>query len=461
MLDRLLARKTFVLFLAFGCLAAYVPAFNNGFIADDYVNLEWAGKFFAHPGFLFTVPPQNFRMTSFVVFEVLKRIFGYQPAVWYAVNTGLHFIACLLLCRVLRRIEGEWTAALATFFFAVFQAPQEAVMWVSAMNETLAGVFIVGALLLWMKNKHGWALLCYSLALISKESAPILLLLIPVLQWRQKKPLFTREYFFYFIPTAVFAAVFLKTWSANSMIHYQIYAISPRALLVLAITIHRLLWPWMYVFLALAMVWGVMRLSVRAAATALVLIAIPMLPYIFLTYDKHLPSRQLYLASIVFVAILARLTEKIARTELRTAVVVVFCLWNVFYMWMTKDRQFLERAAPTTELLRVLQTHAPTHIRIDGFAYPEPDIAKDVSALVPGWTRDLIEVSGACADCLVLKWDPAARTYKERASRGTLNRPPPSAPSAQTPSLLRRGMGFVALFHTPHSPPKLGGDALA
>src|SRR5436853_5959033 len=101
MLDRLLRRGTFVPFLALACLAAYAPAFNNGFIADDYVNLEWAGKFFAHPGFLFTVPPQNFRMTSFVVFEALKQIFGYRPAVWYVVNTIFHFIACLLLWRIL------------------------------------------------------------------------------------------------------------------------------------------------------------------------------------------------------------------------------------------------------------------------------------------------------------------------------------------------------------------------
>src|SRR5215831_1957251 len=338
MLDRLLARRTFVLLLALACVAAYVPAFNNGFIADDYVNLEWAGKFFAHPGFLFTVPPQNFRMTSFVVFEVLKRIFGYQPAAWYVVNTGFHFIACLLLWRVLLRTESQRTAALATLLFGVFQAPQEAVMWVSAMNETLSAVFIMSALLLWMKNRHGWALLCYSLALVSKESAPILLLLIPVIQWRQKKPLFAREYFLYLVPTAAFAAVFLKTWSANSMIHYQIYAVSARALLVLAITMHRLLWPWLYVFLALSLVWGSMRPKISAAATGLILIAIPMLPYIFLTYDKHLPSRQLYLASMVFMVLLARLTEKLSSTKLRTGLVAVFCAWNVFYMWTTKDR---------------------------------------------------------------------------------------------------------------------------
>jgi hypothetical protein len=412
MLDRLLARRTFVFVLALTCLAAYVPAFNNGFIADDYVNLEWAGKFFAHPGFLFSVPPQNFRMTSFVVFEVLKRIFGYQPVAWYVVNTVFHFIACLLLWRLLLCLENEGTAAVATLFFGVFHPPQEAVMWVSAMNETLMAVFIVAALLLWLKNRHAWALLCYSLALISKESAPILLLLIPVIQWRQKKPLFTREYCLYLIPTAVFAAVFFKTWSANSMIHYDVYAVSPQALLVVAITMHRLLWPWLYVFLALAIVWGTMRLTIPAAATALVLIVIPMLPYIFLTYNKYLPSRQVYLASMVFVTVLAGLSAKISSTEVRTIIVTVFCLWNVFYMWTKKDRQFLERAAPTTELLHVLQTHPPTHVRIEGFAYPEPDIAKDVSALVPGWTRDMIDLGGGpCADCMTLKWDPVARTY--------------------------------------------------
>lgn len=413
MLDRLLARRTFLPFLALVCLAAYLPAFNNGFIADDYVNLDWAGRFFAHPGFLFTVPPQNFRMTSFVVFEGLKRFFGYRTEVWYAVNTIFHFIACLLLWQLLRRLENEPTAALATLLFAVFQAPQEAVMWVSAMNETISGIFILATLLLWTKNNHGWALLCYSLALVSKESAPILLLLIPIVQWRQKKPLVTRAYLLYFIPTAVFAVVFLRTWAANSMIHYQIYAISPRALLVLAITLHRLLWPWLYVFLALAMIRGSMRLRVAAAATALILIAIPMLPYIFLTYDKHLPSRQLYLASMVFMVVLATLSEKIASTRLRSGLIAAFCLWNVFYMWTTKDRQFLERAAPTTELLRVLQTHSPSHISVIGFAYPEPDIAKDVSALVPGWTRDMIDVNVPCAECLTIKWDERAKTYRE------------------------------------------------
>jgi hypothetical protein len=412
MLERLLTRRTFLPLLAVACLAAYLPAFNNGFISDDYVTLEWAGKFFTHPGFLFTVPPQNFRMTSYVVFELLKRAFGYNSTVWYAVNTTFHFTSCVLLWRLLIRLEDRLTAGLATLLFAVFQQPQEAVMWLSAMNETLAAIFILGALILWTRNKHGWALLCYTLALISKESAPILLVLIPLVQWRQWKPLFTPAYFLYFIPTAAFAAVFLKTWSANTMIHYQFYAISPHALLVLLITLHRLLWPWMYVFATLAMIWGSMRLTVRGAATAVGLIALPMLPYIFLTYARSLPSRQLYLACMVFMVIAAGLIQKVKVVELRTAAVAVFCLWNVYYLWTTQDRQFMGRAAPTTELLHVLQARPPQHIRVEGFPYPVTQIAKDVAFLVPGWTPEMIDVDAGCGDCTVLTWDGAAKRYR-------------------------------------------------
>ena len=412
MLERLLTRRTFLPLLAVACLAAYLPAFNNGFISDDYVTLDWAGKFFAHPGFLFTVPPQNFRMTSYVVFELLKRGFGYNSIVWYAVNTIFHFINCVLLWRLLIRLGDRLTAGLATLLFAVFQQPQEAVMWLSAMNETLATIFILSALILWTRSKHGWALLCYILALISKESAPILLLLIPLVQWRQRKPLFTPAYLLYFIPTAVFAVVFLETWTSNTMIHYQFYAVSPHAFVVLGITLHRLLWPWMYLLAALAMIWGALRPTLRGAATAIGLIALPMLPYIFLTYAKSLPSRQLYLACMVFMVIAAALIQQVKVVELRNVAVAVFCLWNVFYLWTTKDRQFMERAAPTTELLHVLQTQPPQQIRVDGFPYPVTDIARDVSFLVPGWTPEMIHAGTECGDCLVLKWNSSTGSYR-------------------------------------------------
>jgi hypothetical protein len=412
MLERLLTRRIFPALLAAACLAGYSPAINNGYIADDYVILEWAGKFFAHPGFLFTVPPQNFRMTSYIVFEVAKRLLGYNSVALYGVNIAFHFTACFLLWRLLLRFEDEVTAGLATLLFAVFQAPQEAVMWLAAMNETISAIFILATLLFWYRNKHALALTCYCFALVSKESAPIVLLLLPLIQWRRRKPLFTREYGLYFIPTAVFGVVFLTTWAANSMIHYRIYAVTPQAIVVLLISLHRLLWPWMYIFAALAWIWGSLRPDPRGVAEAVGVIALPMLPYIFLTYDRHLPSRQLYLASMIFMVILAALVRKIKIAELRTGLVAAFCAWNVFYLWTVKDRQFLERAAPTTALLHELQMRPPAHIRIEGFAYPEGDIAKDVAFLVPGWNRELIDVGGNCSDCPILTWDPSSRTYR-------------------------------------------------
>jgi hypothetical protein len=417
MLERLLTRRLFPALLAAACLVGYFPALNNGYIADDYVILEWAGKFFAHPGFLFSVPPQNFRMTSYVVFELSKRLLGYNSAALYAINIAFHFAACFLLWRLLLRFEDELTAGLATLLFAVFQAPQEAVMWLAAMNETISAIFILATLILWTRGKHAFALLCYSLALISKESAPIVLLLLPLVQWRRREPLFPRAYALYFIPTAIFGIVFLTTWATNSMIHYHIYAVSPQAVVVLLLSLHRLLWPWMYIFVALAWIWGSFRPTLRGASIAVGAIAVPMLPYIFLTYDRHLPSRQLYLASMIFMVILTGLVRKIKIAELRTALVAVFCLWNVFYLASKKDQQFLERAAPTTALLRELQSRSPAHIRIEGFAYPEGDIAKDVAFVVPGWNRDLIDVGGNCSDCVVLRWDPAQKTYKVRLER--------------------------------------------
>jgi len=212
------------------------------------------------------------------------------------------------------------------------------------------------------------------------------------------------------IPTAIFAAVFLETWSANTMVRYQFYAVSPHALLVLLISLHRLLWPWIYLFAALAIIWGGMRPSLRGVSTAVGLIAMPMLPYIFLTYDKHLPSRQLYLACMVFMVIVAGLIHRVKIAEVRAAAVALFCVWNVLYMWTVKDRQFLERAAPTTELLHVLQARQPMPIRIEGFPYPVTDIAKDVSFLVPGWSRELIGVGGECGECASLRWD--GKTYR-------------------------------------------------
>src|SRR5262249_12048955 len=83
---------------------AYLPILNNGFIADDYVILKRIEILKIQPLYLYSVPPENFRLSSYLVFGVLKEIFGYHAWPFYAVNIGLHLANIVLLFQLLRII---------------------------------------------------------------------------------------------------------------------------------------------------------------------------------------------------------------------------------------------------------------------------------------------------------------------------------------------------------------------
>jgi hypothetical protein len=416
---RPLTRWTLAPILALACLAAYLPAFNNGFVADDYATLVWGDKFIADPLILFTVPPQNFRMMSHAAFAGLERVFGYNAAGFYAFNLFVHFAVCLLVWRLMLRLTDPPTAGLASLFFSIFSAPQEAVMWLSAMNETLMAFFAVLTLLLWAKDRYAWASLTFVLALLSKESASVLPLLAVMVHWRQGKPLIGKKLLWLAIPTAAFVFTFLATKNANHMISGQNYAFGLQAVSVLLRTMNRLMWPWLYVVFLFAGLWGSGWPGSRKVLVALASIAAPMLPYAFIVYDRHLQSRHLYLACMVFALVMARLVQQLKWPTLRAAWIGVFCLFNILYIAIRKDRAFEERAAPTTALLDVLKSEKPSKLVIRDFPYREADIAKDVAVLVPGWSPDMIEFyrpEEKCSECVVVQWQPETRTYTKLAT---------------------------------------------
>src|SRR6476619_7265199 len=107
---------------------AYLPILNNGFIADDYVILKRIETLKTQPLYLFQVPPENFRLVSYIIFGALKTLVGYHAPAFYAFNIALHLATIILLSRLLRvLIKDETTIALAVILFGAFQAPQEAV----------------------------------------------------------------------------------------------------------------------------------------------------------------------------------------------------------------------------------------------------------------------------------------------------------------------------------------------
>lgn len=404
-----------VLLLAVLCVGAYAPAFNNGFIADDFHNLVSATKFRTDPLYLFSIPPQNFRATTFVVFALEESAFGDRSALYYAFPLFMHFLNCLLLWKLILLLGRRSSEAfLAACLFSVFQAPQEAIMWLSASAEVMLAFSVLAMLILWVRERYLLSALMYCVALVNKESAPLAIPLILLMDWYRGRIGVRKEYLLFIPPTLAFGIVFLQVSPNNPMIQAHIYEFGPQAIGVLLRSLHRLIWPWIYI-LVISNRWISGRWISRSAfMRALAVLIVAMLPYSFLTYDKHLPSRQVYIASIALMAFMAWIIERTPSRIFQQAFIITFILFNICYLWLRKDAQYEKRAAPTTALLKVLDGMPPAPIMILDFAYPYPIIAKCVSHFRPGWTQDMIRVQGAdppCESCAHFRWDPESQTY--------------------------------------------------
>jgi hypothetical protein len=394
---------------------AYLPALNNGFIADDYVILHRFELMKTQPLYLFETPPENFRLVSHLIFGALKEAVGYRAGPFYAFNIGLHLANIVLFALLLRKLRVDGGAiGLAALFFAVFQAPQEAVMWLAAMNETTMFLFALTTLLCWSGGRFALAGAAYAVALFCKESAVIIPLLAVFLDYGQGKPLDWRRYIWLALPTAGFAAIFLLTLQHNFMLTNRSYSIGFQAIYVLIRAIHRLFLPWMYVFILLAVIRTRQWPAFRPIGAWFALLIVTLLPYMFIAYQTNLPSRQLYLASAALATMFAITLKPLPEPSLKL-VVGLFVVINIGYLWLRKDSQFEERAAPTNQLLLALEQLQPQRTIVENFAYPFPVIAKAAARAAPGWQPELIlmqEEAGECPDCLRLKWDATTQRYE-------------------------------------------------
>jgi hypothetical protein len=350
-----------------------------------------------------------------LVFGVVKQFAGYQAPFFYVAAIALHLVNIVLLVFLLRAVtQDEFVTRLGALFFGVFQAPQEAVYWLTGMSETTLAFFALLALIMWWRDRYVAAAIFYTLALWSKESGMVLLLAIALMDLYRKRRLFSAPYVLLTIPTAISAGILLFTFSGNSMVVSRAYDLSPRALLVLGTTLHRLAWPWLYVILLL--VWIRQRSLPPARVLALYMgcVLVPVLPYMFIVYQSNLPSRQLYLASAVLMPVFAALLKPLRETRLLTVFIVAFMSFNIGYLWFRKDAQFKERAEPTAELVETLKQGPRERTLILNFPSAFPEIAYMAIWAVPGWTPDMVVVDRpeVCEECRRLKWNPKTRHYE-------------------------------------------------
>lgn len=386
-----------LLLLALLAVAAYVPSLAIPLLEDHYPNLWQAQNYGSPAGFpaLFHDPVFRLRATSYWAMFLLWRVAHVAPLAYHAASLLLHIVNTWLLYGIAAawprmRAGAFWAAA----FFAVAEGHQEAVMWFSAINELLLFLFGSAALLCWIKrsqHERGWPLeaagvVLFALALLSKESAVVipalLLLAAPAGPWRRS--------IVRLLPYLVLAGLAVASLAATRGYNFRFSDGS--------FSLHAPFWiTWPRGYFRLLWIWGLLsavavflaqdRPLRSAALAAMAWMGIALAPYSLLTYSTQIPSRQTYLASaglaLLFGLAMAHWAARWrARPKVVAAIVTVVLAHNLGYLWIKKRPQFMERAAPTDQLIALARrTSGPLWVR----CFPRtPYIAEEAVHLAAG-----------------------------------------------------------------------------
>jgi hypothetical protein len=385
------AKVAACLLIAVVGVISYLPAVDNSFISDDFVLLATLKNLDARPLSLIEMPSEIFRLMSYVYFWACFRIFGSMDAEpYYWAGIGLHVLVSWLVCAVVLTISGRWIAAwTAGIFFAGYERHQEAVMWISAANDTILTFNCLVFLLLWQRhlsrvktNSGQWilptALAAFALALFSKEGAVALTplvfwgLILNGSSWREA----IRKCLPLLLMTIAFGLVWISQVHGNFFVTKGFYALTPQFFPVYARSLFRLLSP------ALVF-WGVLSLVIyqsssdnrlsgvrlwlsdlkrnRSMLFFAALLALAIVPYSFLTYLNHIPSRNTYFPSVGLAGIVGTLfmsfNERMNSAWAKRASIALLLAavsLNIAYIWSRKEPQFRARAVPTQQLIRML-----------------------------------------------------------------------------------------------------------
>jgi protein O-mannosyl-transferase len=178
----------------------YVNAVGNDFVLDDTrlirdnLRIRSLGNLphlFATSYWDVAGPQALYRPLVLVSYAVNYGINGLSPAGYTVVNIALHAGVSLLLFALVRAIGGSlFVAGAAGIAFAVHPVHTEAVAGISGRPELLAAVFFLLAIHFHRLATgarsaslayRGGTLVCFAGALLSKESAMTLILILPVM----------------------------------------------------------------------------------------------------------------------------------------------------------------------------------------------------------------------------------------------------------------------------------------
>ena len=388
------ARPSLWIFLVLAALVllAYLPALSQPLIEDDYGNILIAQRYGPVAGWHALALDAVFRLrtTTWLFIHGLNLLFGMRAAGYYAGMILLHILNTWLVYLLgIWRPLGFALSLWAAGFFAIFEGHQEAVMWLSGSTEPLLLLFGLVSFLCWIqfldRRRAAWyvvSIAAFCLALLSKESAVILLALLALPLAFDRK---LRGAWPWLLPHAVLAALAVASVLSGRSNSFRFedgsFSLHAPFWLIWSLNFARLFWFWGLLSLVAILIWrpaGYRAVLAIACAWA----ALSLIPYSFLTYSRRIPSRQLHLASVGLAILVGfALLQVYQRYWFRhRAVVIALCglivAQNVIYLWTKKRSQFLERAAPTEQLLAVVRSaRGPVYVQ----CFPRQRIVADAA----------------------------------------------------------------------------------
>jgi len=201
----------------------------NGFVHDDLPQIlnnpftqDIANLPLAFTGSVWSVFSDNIRATMDVYYRPLFNmllilnyaLFGSNAWAWHLINVVIHASVSLLVFIVVKEISGrQWLSLITACLFAVHPTHVESVAWISGVTDPLMSLFFLTALLFYLRYRTSGrvfiliaALGCYLLALLSKETAAALPLILCFFELSNKKELaFSKRWQRTFILIAMFA----------------------------------------------------------------------------------------------------------------------------------------------------------------------------------------------------------------------------------------------------------------
>lgn len=185
--------------------AAYARTLSFEFVHDDFLQLvnnpaihswRYLSQYFTanvwesvYPG----VPGNYYRPVFLLWCRLNDAVFGNQPGWWHLTTVLTHVLATgLIYFLVWRLVEDRLTAGIAALIFGLHPVHIEAVAWVSGVTEPLLAVFLLGSFLGYLKSREQagrtkiWrsiSLVLFAVAMLEKETAVILPILIGIYEW--------------------------------------------------------------------------------------------------------------------------------------------------------------------------------------------------------------------------------------------------------------------------------------